>query len=337
MGKRKAAETDNQNSDICDLLMELADYEKNVSRNIHKYNAYRKAAGVIGQHPTPICNGKEAKKLSGVGEKIAKKIDEFIETGRLGKLEKIRASDENKAIQLLTRVSGIGPAAAKKLVDDGITSIEDLKKHQEKLNHHQKIGLKYFEDFEKRIPREEIEELEQSIIKECRKLDSDYTVVICGSYRRGAKDSGDIDVLITHKKYTSEGKRSKVGFLKRLVERLEKVDIITDTISFGETKFMGVCHQKKGKNSKSLPHRRLDIRLIPHDQFFTGVLYFTGSDTFNKIMRSHALEKGFTLNEYTLRPLGSTGVAGEALPITSEQDIFECIDYPYKAPEERNL
>lgn len=48
-------------------------------------------------------------------------------------------------------------------------------------------------------------------------------------------------------------------------------------------------------------------RLIPKDQYYCGVLYFTGSDIFNKNMRTHALEKGFTLNEYTLRPLGITG------------------------------
>ena len=42
-------------------------------------------------------------------------------------------------------------------------------------------------------------------------------------------------------------------------------------------------------------------RLIPHDQFFCGILYFTGSDEFNRRMRQHALEKGFTINEYSIR------------------------------------
>lgn len=54
--------------------------------------------------------------------------------------------------------------------------------------------------------------------------------------------------------------------------------------------------------------RRLDIRLTPYDQYPCSVLYFTGSDMFNKAMRAHALEKGFTLNEYSLRPLGSTSM-----------------------------
>ena len=57
-------------------------------------------------------------------------------------------------------------------------------------------------------------------------------------------------------------------------------------------------------------YRRIDIRLIPIDQYYFGTLYFTGSDIFNKTMRGHALEKGFTLNEYSIRPVGDTGEEG---------------------------
>lgn len=55
----------------------------------------------------------------------------------------IKKDETNVAISLLARVSGIGPAKAKELVDVGIKSLEDLKKHQDKLTHHQKLGLKY--------------------------------------------------------------------------------------------------------------------------------------------------------------------------------------------------
>ena len=52
-------------------------------------------------------------------------------------------------------------------------------------------------------------------------------------------------------------------------------------------------------------------------------------------MRGHALEIGFTLNEYSLKPIGSTGVPGEPLPIESEQDIFDYLDMKYKEPKDR--
>ena len=54
-------------------------------------------------------------------------------------------------------------------------------------------------------------------------------------------------------------------------------------------------------------------------------------------MRSKALEVGFTLNEYCLRPVGSTGVPGEPLPVASEADIFDYIGMDYKKPANRNM
>ena len=106
-----------------------------------------------------ISSGDEARKLDGIGDKISKKIDEFISTGKLDKLEKvylvalfrirkltinfcldnaircilvflilqIRSDDSNTAINLLTRVAGIGPAKAHSLVDSGITTILELR------------------------------------------------------------------------------------------------------------------------------------------------------------------------------------------------------------------
>ncbi|XP_041988099.1 DNA polymerase beta-like isoform X2 [Aricia agestis] len=331
MSKRKnPAGDDNLNADFCDFLMELAEYEKNVTRNIHKYNAYRKAASVLAAHQTRIKSGDEAKSLNGIGDKISKKIDEFLQTGKLKKLENIHQDKNAQAISMLTRVSGIGPVKAADLVNSGITTIEDLAKNKDKLNHHQLLGLKYFLDFEKKIPRSEIQEIEKIIHDRLKKYDENFTITICGSYRRGKPESGDIDVLVTHPSVKLSKKNKDDKFLSNVVALLG--DIITDTISLGDTKFMGVCRL----SANHIP-RRLDIRLIPSEQYYCAVLYFTGSDVFNKQMRAHALENRFTLNEYSLKPIGETGMPGEPIPIESEEDIFDYIDYPYKKPEERNV
>ncbi|KAM5174748.1 DNA polymerase beta isoform 1-T1 [Callospermophilus lateralis] len=398
MSKRKAPQ-ETLNGGITDMLMELANFEKNVSQAIHKYNAYRKAASVIAKYPHKIKSGAEAKKLPGVGTKIAEKIDEYLATGKLRKLEKIRQDDTSSSINFLTRVSGIGPSAARKFVDEGIKTLDDLRKNEDKLNHHQRIGLKYFEDFEKRIPREEMLQMQDIVLNEVKKVDSEYIATVCGSFRRGAESSGDMDVLLTHPNFTSESTKQP-KLLHRVVEQLQKVHFITDMLSKGETKFMGwgcgsstsaltwhacgpgsilsttykqdvvsadnqkinikkilslslshslfkkkkkkknpfqgVCQLPSKNDEKEYPHRRIDIRLIPKDQYYCGVLYFTGSDIFNKNMRAHALEKGFTINEYTIRPLGVTGVAGEPLPVDSERDIFDYIQWKYREPKDRS-
>ncbi len=331
MSKRKApSNVDNVNSDFCDFLHELAEYEKNVTGNIFKHNAYRIAASTLATHPVRIRSGKEATKLNGIGRKIADKLDEFIETGDLQKLKKIRADDSNTAIIELTRVSGIGRAKAKLLVEKGIKSIEDLRKNTGELNHHQLVGLKYLEDFEAKIPRDEIEKIESVIRREVGKLDGQFEITICGSYRRGKAESGDIDTLISHPSYTSADKKAGNKLLESVVNTLKSCELIVETISMGDVKFMGACKV----NERT---RRLDIRLTPYDQYYCAVLYFTGSDLFNKEMRAHALNNGYTLNEYCLRRMGSTGVPGEPVPLTCEEDIFDYIDYPYKKPEERNL
>ncbi|XP_075457658.1 DNA polymerase beta isoform X2 [Ascaphus truei] len=304
MSKRKAPQ-ESPNDGITDFLTELANFERNVNRAIHKYNAYRKAASVIAKYPTKIKSGTEAKKLDGVGAKIAEKIDEFLATGKLRKLERIRQDDTSSSINFLTRVSGIGPAAARKLVEEGVKTLDDLRSNEHKLNHHQKIGLKYFEDFEKRIPRKEMLQMQELVLEKMNTLDSEYIATVCGSFRRGAESSGDLDILLTHPDFTSE------------------------------TAKQGVCRMPD-EGDEEYPYRRIDIRLIPKDQYYCGVLYFTGSDIFNKNMRTHALEKGFTLNEYTLRPLGVTGIAGEPLPVDSEKDVFDYIQWKYREPKDRS-
>lgn len=332
---RKAPKSEgNLNADICEALMELATWEKNVNRNQHKHNAYRKAAETLAALDHRVESGKEARKLPGVGEKIALKIDEILETGRLGKLATIRSDDTAAAVNTLTRVAGIGPAKARELVEAGISTIEQLREHEDRLTRAQRIGLKYVEEFEQRIPRAEIQQIQARIRRAVKSLDGRYVLTVCGSYRRGAATSGDIDILLTHPDHEAEeeGRESSGGgqLLRRVVTELRTAGIITDTLSLGDTKFMGVCQL----DGEATP-RRLDLRLVPPSQYHCGVLYFTGSDLFNKRMRAHALDQGFTLNEYSLRPLVE-GKPDVPLPVSSERDIFDYLDYPFKLPKDRN-
>ena len=274
-------------------------------------------------------SGDEARKLDGVGKQIGLKIDEFIKTGKLSKIDRIRNDDSSISINELTRVAGIGPAKARELFDSGIKSVEELRQNQETLTKGQKIGLKHFEDFELRIPREEISAIEVLVKNELKTLDEKYQVTVCGSYRRGLASSGDVDFLLTHADFTSLCETKNNPHLKKVVKALEDKGLITDSLSFGDTKFLGVCKLRKH-------FRRLDIRLLPNDQYFCGILYSTGSDLFNKNMRSHALDVGFTLNEYTLRPMDGM-VPQQPLPVFCEEDIFDYLSMDFKQPYERSV
>ena len=72
----------------------------------------------------------------------------------------------------------LGPAKAKDLYDDGIKDLDELRQHATKLNHHQQIGLKHFEDFELRIPRTEISEILAELEKCLSELDKECMLAV---------------------------------------------------------------------------------------------------------------------------------------------------------------
>jgi DNA polymerase/3'-5' exonuclease PolX len=77
------------------------------------------------------------------------------------------------------------------------------------------------------------------------------------------------------------------------------------------------------------PIRRLDIRLVPLESFFTAYLYFTGSYEFNERMRGIAKRQGYKLNEYGLYK------DSKKIQIYSEQDVFDILGMKYLSPNER--
>ncbi len=126
-----------------------------------------------------------------------KKFKEFVDTGTLKLLERER----NNPAHLFTEIYGIGPKKAKQLVEkEGITTIDQLRKRAEDLlTNAQKAGLKYYEDILKRIPRKEIDKYQTKLQNIFRKVaNPNSTLQIVGSYRRGAKNSGDIDIIISN-------------------------------------------------------------------------------------------------------------------------------------------
>ena len=104
-----------------------------------------------------------------------------------------------------------------------IISIILILNFADQLSKAQKIGLKHFDDFEKRIPRPEIEKVEALISRHVAGIDKRYRSTICGSYRRGLPTSGDIDMLVTHPTFTSLSSGSQGGgqLLRTVVEVLE--------------------------------------------------------------------------------------------------------------------
>ena len=221
-----------------------------------------------------------------------------------------------------------------KIIEDKFRDTKYLKY----LNHHQLVGIKYYHDINLRIPRAEIEKIEKVIKHICNAIDKDFVVEICGSYRRGRSDSGDVDTLIAHPKLlTPEQIKSKKP-LSKIVRTLSLCNFLVDHLTNdGDTKYMGLGQLKGFAHS-----RRVDIRFVPYYCFAPALLYFTGSMTFNTKMRNHALSKGYSLSEYGLRKMEfdkkqNKEVKGPIEIVTTEKDVFKFLDYPYSTPQERDI
>ncbi len=308
------------NEKILEMLEKMENLMKKKG-DIFVSRIYLKAQDTILSETEDITDVEQLKGKPNIGPSIIAKAEEYVNTGTLAILEK----EKENPINILTEIHGIGPKKAKDLVEKGIKKIEDFKgREDELLNNVQKLGLKYYEDINKRIPRNEIDEFKSIFDKEFKKVaeeDSKYEIV--GSYRRGAKTSGDIDVIITSKNQ---------GVFKKFIDSMRETGIILEILSYGNTKALVIAKMKDKPTA-----RRVDFMYSSPEEYPFAILYFTGSKAFNTVMRGHALRLGVSLNEHGLYHKAKGKEKGEKIEkkFKEEKDIFEHLHLKYKEPELR--
>ena len=328
MGKSSMAE--NKNKHLTDEFEKILEFHNNEGNKFEAL-AYRKVIGILKKYKEEINDVNKIPKIKGIGPKITEKIKEILLTGKCQKSNNAENDIKNKSIKELTSVHGIGIKQANEYYSQGIKSIADLRNIYDTLPNTIKKGLKYYDDIQIKIPREEITMLFKIIEEELYQIldKSILKAEVVGSYRRGKKLCGDMDVIITR---TDNGKIS--GILQDLVERLSVRKIIVDTLSMSDITdnnceiFMGICKL----NEEGL-HRRLDIKVYEKSFFPFAILYFTGSAYFNRSLRLFAKKKGYHLSDKEL----SDRFTGDKIQCNSEEDIFKALSLNYKTPEERDI
>lgn len=334
-------------------LVEKLTYDKTTTGNktlTFKINNFKKVIKILESYQTPINTLEDVSDVKGIGKGSLERIEQFLKNGVFDELRESYldsttntttnassvTSTKHRDIKDLQRITGIGPVKAKALYDTGMTldSILNMSKEEleENFTHHQILGIKYFHDLEKRIPRNEITKIDKYLKALCLKLDGCLKMEICGSYRREKKDSGDIDVLIYHEFLNTEEEVNdwECQYLPLIIKHLKGAKFLVDDLTVkGSTKYMGMC--KLGKN----PVRRIDIRFIPKEALPSALLYFTGSGDFNKNMRTFALKQGYTINEYGIFKNLKTGKKGASIDIKEEKDIFNILGLEWVHPRDR--
>jgi DNA polymerase beta len=319
----------NNNDLIIANLQTLLDNLKTSKDEKDKFRmrAYANAIKAIKDCPFEIKSKADAIKLSGIGARIAEKIDEIIKTGALHQVGEIKTDvlEKNSVIISLSKVIGIGPKKAEELWSLGVRSISDLEtdKYQKYLTHNQKIGVKYFDDLQKRVSRDQVHLIAVNIEKYITELSNEIgeTIIfkVCGSYRRNAETCGDIDILLCE---PSNGRL----VLPLLVDKLKKAGILKEQLALGNTKYMGITQTKSGV------YFRIDMEIIKEHEWPFALLYFTGSGSFNERQRLHAKKMGYSLSEHGIMNVKTKQyVQG----LKTERDIFEFLGMDYLEPWER--
>ncbi|KAK1986299.1 hypothetical protein LZ30DRAFT_706016 [Colletotrichum cereale] len=336
----------NPNGRTIEILQQMCNYYERVN-DTWRPIAYRKAITQLKRQPSKVSTAEEAIRLPGVGQRLADKIEEIVTTNRLQRLESAEQEPMDKVLQMFLKIYGVGSVQASHLVSQGFRTLEDLKE-KAKLTPSQRIGIDHYDDLNTRIPRSEIKLLGAVVRSEAAKLDPAVQLIIGGSYRRGALDSGDIDFLVTKKGTTATS--DLTPFLHRLVKTLETQNFLVARLagSRDETdgsKWHGCCVLPKirGVNDENYRRvwRRVDFLVVPETEIGAALIYFTGNDIFNRSIRLLASKKGMRLNQKGLykdvmRGPGRVKLTeGELVEGQDERRIFEILGIKWREPHER--
>ncbi|CAA9958676.1 POL4 DNA polymerase IV [Pyrenophora teres f. maculata] len=301
--------------------------------------SYRKCINTLKKQTVKITTAKQAIALPFIGSRLADKIEEIVLTDRLRRLDSTRDDPLDKILRLFLGIYGAGLFQANKWIQAGYHTLSDLET-KAKLTPSQKIGLEHYDDFNSRIPRAEVEAHGAVVIAALKKIDTNFKATIMGSYRRGAKDSGDIDMIITCPDTSLAAMRTTV--FEVLVPHLYKTGFLKASLATSRSSDpAGSKWHGASCLPKSTVWRRMDLLLVPEEEMGAALIYFTGDDIFNRSMRLLARKMGMRLNQRGLYKDVKRGARGEKLNEgvlvegRNEKKIFEILGVPWREPHER--
>lgn len=315
-----------RNHEVADLLFKIADGLDLSGGAFFKIRAYRRAARAIkdlSESIEKIYKEGNLTDIEGVGKGIAKKIEEYLQTGKMTKLEEISEKVPESLFSLL-HIRDLGPRTIHILNKElGVNNLKDLKKVIENGSFSEIEGLgdkkaeKILENIEfyerntdknRRFTLGEVIPLTENIVKKLKKLKTVKRVSTAGSLRRMKETVGDIDILVE----TENSEKVKENFIS--FPEIEKV------LESGDTKVSVII---KGLEIQ------MDLRLLPTKSYGAALIYFTGSKDHNVKIRGIGVKKGLKINEYGVFKKEKM-LAGK-----TEKEIYKLLGMDFIPPELR--
>jgi len=313
-----------KNQFVADSLYIIADLLDLKGEIFFKTRAYRLAAQAIealDEDIERLVDQKTLESIPGIGEALAKKITELVQTGKLEYLERLKVNVPIGLIDLLD-ILGLGPKKVAALYKNlGITNIQELQKAANKGE------LRTLEGFG--------EITERNILRGIQLLEkTSGRVLLNVAYEDGTR-------------YLNHLKRSKkiikiniAGSLRRMKETIGDLDILASSADPDAVMEYFIHYPEvaqvlaKGTTKSSVllnDNLQVDLRVVEEKSYGAALQYFTGSKDHNVTLRGIAIKKGFKLNEYGLFDKATEKyIAGK-----TEEEIYKKIGMQYIEPELR--
>ena len=311
------------NADIAAIFEEIADLLEIQGENPFRIRAYRNAARQMESMGVPaadmVAKSEDLTELPGIGDDLAAKIREIVETGKCRALEKLHRQLPPTLTELL-KIPGLGPKRVKTLYQQlKVNTLEQLKRaaRDGKIRELAGFGDKTetairdaLAAHAEQAPRFKLAVAAQyaeplvAYLKQSRHVKQ---VEIAGSYRRCKETVGDLDILATTKGASD------------VMDRFVKYDEVKDVPAHGETR--ATVRLKCGL--------QVDLRVVPAESFGAALQYFTGSKAHNIEIRRLGQERKLKINEYGVFR-GEKRIAGD-----TEESVYRAVGLPWIAPELR--
>ena len=313
-----------ENRQLAKIFYEIADYLDMEDLPFRPF-AYRRAADFLESSKTSVRELYDKEKikglvvLPGIGENIAKKIEEYLKTGEIkyyNRLKKKAPID----IRGLIAIEGVGPKTVKKLYKElNVKTIEDLERvakegkvaqldgFGEKSQKSIIEGIEFLKKTKGRVSLGEALPIADEIISFLSKMDQVLKVDGAGSLRRMKETIGDIDILVAS------------DDPQKVMDRFVSMNGVEKVWGVGQTK--ASIRMREGFN--------VDLRVVSPDSYGSALQHFTGSKDHNIRLRRFAIEKGMKVNEYGVFK-GDKRIAGQ-----DEPSVYKSLKMDYIPPEMR--
>ncbi|KAL6920733.1 hypothetical protein FSST1_004759 [Fusarium sambucinum] len=325
--------------------------------------AYSTSIASVASYPYPLKNPQEVARLPGCSNRIAELWHHWKETGESAEVREANADPKTSILKVFYDIWGVGAATAREFYQKGWRDLDDLAElGWNTLSRSQQIGVKYYNEFLPGIPQDEVVSIGATILKHARMIDPGFEMVIVGGHRRGKQQSGDVDVVLSHR---DESKT--LGVIPKIIVILEQAHLVTHTLVLSThnsergqrpVSWKGQTSSSSGfdtldkalvvwkdPNQEDAPHRRVDIIISPWKTVGCAVLGWSGGTTFQRDLRQYCkYVKGYKFDSSGIRrradgrwvDLEGTSADNPAPDMeTAERRVFGGLGLPWRPPEAR--